>query len=1069
MKKIYSIISITLAAVLATACVFQLEAPEVDSVKPDGQTATFTFVPSILGEDGQESTTKLMSSLPQIHNIYFAVFDNAGYKLNEYAQAIPNTYADQNWNPEHPDENVFSYSVTLTVTDQPRIIHIIANAPEHLIYGSEAEVIGSLNTRFNASETEGDWSDAYWVRIYLDNGVWSKPDESTRETDPAFDTKYDKWMHVVETLNEAKLVRNFARITLEETADNFELTRYWLTNIPDIGSFAPYNRNTGRFQIDYNQYNNIEALRSPEGGNYPGFFPASASLFKIGDYLDDPGMMSQFQYDGSKSWTSYCYEREFPREDPIYLIVAGRYMGGAETFYKIDLRNHEGEYFPILRNFTYKVRITRVSTKGANSIAKALTTAPSGAVDTALEMQELTNISNGTSQMFVSETSELIVGEAHDIILRYKYIPNLHADDNHDGYADAVNDILETGSSEEAAAIAAHRSYVTLERTNGITGPVFSSVNVVGGHDADNYSDIILRSNDAGDIVRTETIAIIGHYWNPNTGVYETIRRSSNFRLSDALPMTVSFSPAKIPAGNNQPVDLVIGLQAGLPSSVFSLDFDIELLGLTLTTNNDPLPVTTGQSMISGNSKPAFHFQKTITWTDYVSAPVVDGYKQFVCHFKTNKSSLPTLSSVQATYTTAGGEDVLPAKPGDVAFVQNHYFVSKLAYYSTYSPLTFSNINISGANEVGENGTLSFTMQSPFPNGASSTTVTVGMKGFEPTDMSTYTLVGMRDGYELYEMTVYNSLHGGVPAYQGSMDIVPFDSGECSVMLMADEYTSAGKTHSVRGVIPIYVNEDGSGSGLRMVQQGYQVLPTTILPASGYLVAGQTGTITIYIADGGVDANVQIGGLPAARSTTAPVTNLGDGKTYYRYQTMSYTAPVAGTGNPAQNYGAHFAAVPVTVGGSPAKRLSVPVYGIQKGSVLTNVNFSTASWYVIQNASTSRYMYSRTSGTSILKSDLDYYCLLQFGNTASTSSIKLMKTNATQYYLGSSGNNNVSVSNTAYSWAITRVNSSNPFRIARGNNRYIYENNSAIAINQQNNPDALRSWNIYPVTLVAPE
>lgn len=1057
--RIRNILLYLAAAYCALSCVKQLEEAEPTKVQ-DGTKATFTFTPTLAdGELSIASDTKSFSAQPQIHNIWVAVFDNAGYKLSEYAEAVPNTLADQNWDPENPGENVYKYSVTLTVTDKPRILHIIANAPEHLSYGSESEVIGSLNTRFNATGNEGDWSDAYWTRIVLDNGVWAKPDESTRDTDADYQTKYNNWYKVVQTLNKAKLVRNFARITLEETANNFELTRYWITNIPDIGSFAPYNRNTGTFQSDYGSYSTVEDMTSSEEGkgNYHGFSPASAALIKIGDNLNDSEMMNLLESNSSKEWTIFCFEREVPKADPVYLIVAGKYNGGEETFYKIDLRDHDNAYFPILRNFNYKVRISNVSTAGASSLEKALSTAPSGAVDSSLEMQDLTNISNGTAQLFVSQTSEIIVGEAHDISLRYKFIPSLSTDANGDGYADAVNTVLTAGSAEEATAITNHESYVTISSKSGSTGDVFSSITAQTGHDSDNYSNIILTSNNASEVICTETVTITGHYYNSTK--YETISRTTNFKLRETLSMGVEFSPAKIPSGSNEPVNLIISLEEGLPSSMFSLDFDIEMLGLTLAPNNDPMPITTGSSQISGNNKPAYHFKKTITWSDYSSARVVNGYKQFTCHFKTNTSTLPTLSTMQTIYTSAGGEGTLPAIGGDVVNVKNKYFHDKTTYYSTYSPMTFSNVTVTGADEVGKEGTLSFTLNSPFPNGATSTVVTVGLNGFEPADLSSYPLVGTKDGYELYEVTVINTPAGNNAAYQGQLTIIPYDSGNLSIRVSADEYTPVTKEVTVKESISIYVNSDGSGLGDRMVQAtGYNVVP------AGSVVAGQKATITAYIAGIESTSSVKFGSATATRSSSGHLT-IGE-KTYYKY-TASYTSSTTGTNDSNNDYGAKTESVKITVDNVNAKSIKIPVYGIKLGDANTSTthNDYNSGWYVFRNANYTAY-HLINNGTNISGSNsaIDYYSLIGFTSSSNSSKIVVTTDRGLMYAKGTANRASIALDTNADSGIQYTV--SGPLYLAYGNN-FWRQNSETGSVLLRNNTNSAK-FSMYKVTFIEP-
>lgn len=1043
------------AALCILSCEKQIEETDITASSNSG-TATFTFTPSILAEALSSGATKSMADLPKIHNLYFAVFDDAGYKLNEYAQAIPNTYADKNWDPSDPS-TVFQYSVTLTVTDQPRILHILANAPEHMIYGSEAEVIGSLFTRYDASETEGDWSDTYWVRIYLENGVWPKPDESTRDTDPKFQDKYDKWNHVVNTLNEAKLIRNFGRIIVDGEAaktkeKSFELTRYWLTNIPDIGSFAPYNRNTGKFQIDFNQYSNIYDLSAPDKGNYPAFYPASANLIKIGDYLDDDDMLSRLESDASKNWTSFFYEREMPKESPVTLIIAGKYDGDSEeSFYKIDIRDQDGDYFPLMRNFTYLVKINEVSTKGASTLAQALSSAPSGDVDTALEMQDLTNISNGTAQIFVSETSGVLIGKSHDVTLRYKFVPSLTTDANHDGFADAVNTVLVAGSPEEAAAIANHDSYVTVSSSFGSTGKVFESITPQAGNDPDSYSNIKLTTIDAAEIIHTEIVTITGHYWDSKKSEYKTLSRTVNYKLREALQMQLAFSPAKIPAGYNQPVDLVISLEAGLPSSMFSLDFDMEMMGLTLTTNNDPLPVSSGESQIAGNSKPAYQFRRTITWTEYDNAPMVNGYKQFVCHFKTNTSSIPALSGMQTLYGNTGGTGTLPeGKYGDFVNVQNSYFVQKNAYYQTYAPRTFNNINIEGAQKVGEVGTLTFDMGTSFPDGASYSVVTVGLKGFEPADLDTYELKGVKDGYELYELTVYSTEKDGVAAYTGKLPVMPYLAGDCDVRLYADEYTTADKSFKVLEGIRTYVNADGTGRGTRMVQaQGVAVAP------AGAVVVGQKATLTVYLADVAATSTVKFGSESATRGTDATAITADNGTKYYPYTVENYTSSTAGR-----------IGLNVTVDGILATRIFVPVYGISETAISSVSQIPSDTWCVVKKDGTTTHV--NNNGTNRLNGangNVNYYSLFSFSGT-SAATIKVPTDSGMRYITGTNRNDTLGLN--ATTGATYNVIANN------GSFRIVPSNNTSRGWRQDGNTanltisSTIDNFKIYSVQLVAP-
>ena len=732
--------------------------------------ATFFFTPEFAGCD--EASTKSLAVQPDVKNIFFAVFDAAGFKLSEYAEAVPNTLATENGKQ-------YLYSVELTVTDQPRVVHIIANAPEKIKFGSETEVIGTLVTQYDAAETGVfDRKDAYWQRVYLENGVCAAPKAELKTTNPtAYNAQLATYQGIINALDSVKLIRNFAQLTVTEKAANFEMTGFWITNYPEKGSVAPYNRTTGQFQNDYAEYDDISELMAADKGNYKGYSPVSTNLVSISGKSSTE--LSALKIDAAEQFHTFCYEREVPKKDPLYIIVAGKFNGdGSETYYKIDLRDNNGEYFPILRNFNYRISINNVYRAGASSVQGALASAPSGNIDSSIDMQGLDNISDGVAQIYVGETDVVLVGDGN-VQLRYKFIPD-------------VTNPASANTTTAPASESEHTPYVTFTTNYGSTGAVFgqTDANAVKGvvasvDEADGYRVVSLTSVAPTEVVKNQEITITGHYWAENK--WQTISRTVSYHLRNKLDMTVSCNPGKVPRGTGQEFDLIIGLEAGLPSSIFSLDMDIEARNLSITTNNDPLPLSSGLSYISDKSTlPSFYFTKTITWTDYQEAEVVDGYKYFTCHFKTNKG----------------------LADGDVIYVNNKYFTQNSASYTTYTAKNFTNLSFGSANiKTGEPVTFSYTLNDGIPTDSK---VLVGLIGFEeaPTDATagytrklryvgtkTDTYNGTTATYELYEMTVSGSTSSSVDC---SISLVPFRTGTGYIKLWADEYTPSETSVTIK-------------------------------------------------------------------------------------------------------------------------------------------------------------------------------------------------------------------------------------------------------------------------------
>ncbi len=1039
MKKIYTILAIT--ALIASSCAKELvpSAREAAGYEHNGK-VTFNFTPDF-GDCGD--ATRSLGLNPDVQNIYFAVFDAAGYKLAEYAEAVPNTYATTN----APDK--YSYSVELTITDQPRIIHIIANAPDQIPYGSEAEVIGSLCTYFNAAEGDDIYNrkDAYWERIYLENGVWAKPEDDLATTKPdEYAAQYAKYKEVVDILNTAELIRNFAQINVVNNSDDFLLTGFWLTNTPDRGSVAPYNRNTGLFQTDYRNFTNVNDLRAVDNGNYQGFMPGAAKLNTI-EGLDVTELnASKIEIGASEQTTgksAFCYEREVPKNNPLYVIIAGKYNNSSEeTYYKIDLRDSTDSYFPILRNFNYRINIKKVLRAGASSVEGVLSAAPSGDITTSLDLSDLTNMSDGIAQIFVSETSEVVVG-TNDVQLRYKFIPNV----SNGTAANITKEQWEAANPGKTIDVEGtnldgyHPNYVTITREAESAGPAFNGVTVATtdeDEDAGYYRLITLKPNEPSSVIKTETVTITGHYWRD--GEWNTISRAVTYRLREKLNMQVSCTPSKVPNSSiNQQVDVKIKLETGLPSSIFSLDMVLEAANLSVSTNNaivgQELPVASGQSTIPNVSKPAFFFTRTITWTEYENAPVVDGYKVFTASFKTNK-----------------------IVASDQIYVSNKYFNQASTSYTTFGPKYFGTISFSGSMVVGSEATAAYGMDA-FPGGATSYTVQIGMKGMEPapSEAGRLSFIGENEeGFEVYEMTVTSNTGN-------SFKVVPYKAGTSAgtIKLYADEYISKSASADVlSGPVTVYadVYRDNASA------TDFVTLSGTDVTGTNNIVVGQSATLYFYLSE--ASGTVKIDGKNATRVTSGSGSQITvEGKTLYLYKTenSAYTAP---------NGNAQIDQMDVTYNGSLIDRISLPVYGIKLENKLTSISFNTSKYYIIQNNSTKNYLYNNEStnnASQILKDTYDFTSLVKFGNTTSTSTIAFVKNGSNnQYYFGSSNYNNVALSTSSYAWTITDT-----FRLSYYRNNYygyyyVFDNSGSVSMSNSNNTRENRYWNIYPVTFVAP-
>ncbi len=649
MKKLLYILSLVLITV---SCADELveQKPIVDSNK-----VTIDFSVSI---PEVPIHTKAFADAPALTNLYLAVFDENGF-LVEYVPAdSKNTqYATSNGTS-------YKYSVSLTLSDTKRIIHFLANAPTTLRYGTEEEVITTLYT-------EGT-NDAYWYRKEV-NGI--KATLVNKVLVPTDDTET--------ALTNIPLVRNFAKIEVAtKQGCAFTLQSYAVINAPNKGSVAAYSRTTGRF-VDYLN-KTTEDLRDDD--KYDAFVPGDATLNSDITNLKLNEITSRSP--------SYIYERETPIANPVYILVYGQF-GGNNVYYRVDLRDDDGNYFPLLRNFKYKVTINEVTHTGYSNPQDAANSVGSGDISSSIETEHLTNISDGEIRLTVDYTSKVRVTD-DNVALKYKLEKLGEA---------TLNSVKITCEGEALRGIVVDGQTVKEQTVNN---PQLNA-----------WITLDVDPAQIGAEQKTGTITIVATYNGDRT-----IQRKVTYTLRRPYEMDIKCVPEEIPYGINEKVKVNITIPDDLGSSMFPLEFNIEAQNLSITPDNDNLPVASGLSTIPGVNKSAFWFVKSLSKEEYDALPLVDGKRTFQCHFKANKRESATRVYVTNPYFVAYVDDILTSVTG-----LQPYDVDD---FGNYEPRYFQNLNYTvNPIAIGTDKTTRFTFtMTAAPEGP----VTVTLVNARPAD-----------------------------------------------------------------------------------------------------------------------------------------------------------------------------------------------------------------------------------------------------------------------------------------------------------------------------------------------
>ena len=543
--------------------------------------------------------------------LWVVVFDQQGY-LVEYAKAT-----EQSYNGGANKETKFS--VELHATPEPCILHYILNYADELEldYGHENTVIGSMSVTGN--------QDVYWQRRVLTGGISN-------------DSKY-----VSDNFTKIPLVRNFAKITVTENLDNFELTGFYVLNCPQSGTVAPYYN--GAF-VNYQPtlasgqtlYNALTAAgyvgTMPDGVEYGNTAAPAAAAFTTS--------------------AKYLYENTYSKDGTVpTVLIKGRYGNDSnDTYYKADLLTNDmvtgGQtYAHILRNFQYNLNIKSVVASGKASVQEAMAAAANNNLSGAVEIRELTNITNGQVGLYVSFTDTTLVS-TDPIVLKYRF------------YTDIANKTIDNS-----------RVTVSAPAGNVVKTAVTGSDISATGSSWNGWRELTITPQALPESTQEQTIVLYDATSKLRREVVLTLRRKLN--------MNVACNPARVANTPGAQMTLNICFDANLNKGLFPLEFTIESQASGASTlkqyispaKDEAMSVKLGSSIIPGfTTQKSYQYIKTLSY---------DVYKTL-----TKNAQGQVIFPVQ--FVTNIGESA------STVYVRNQYFEDDNSSFTNFSAKYFTNL-----------------------------------------------------------------------------------------------------------------------------------------------------------------------------------------------------------------------------------------------------------------------------------------------------------------------------------------------------------------------------------------
>ena len=341
------------------------------------------FTPAPPLQEGGEVTVSFSAVIPDfktaltranggVNDMHLLVFDENGNFIVR-KQATLSGQTDQGG----------TFTAELPSTAKKRIIHFISNLEEANYNDTpgvnEAGVVALLQTQ----------NLAFWSRMELDDGISAT----------SFDGKT------------VEMLRNQAKISVVNEADNFTYNGFTIHNKPEKGTVAPYSVANG-FEEN--------TIAEPSG--------VTLAPALVGDI---------------STTEKELFERKNASASNITTVIVKGTYSGESYYYKIDLIDTYTDRYNIERNYHYVVKIKNVTRVGYTNFNDALTGASHN--NTALDpiIEKYPMISDGNSKLEVEKTLVILTQPGETFQVWAKYFPDINnsAFDN-----DGVTVTLQTGN-----------------------------------------------------------------------------------------------------------------------------------------------------------------------------------------------------------------------------------------------------------------------------------------------------------------------------------------------------------------------------------------------------------------------------------------------------------------------------------------------------------------------------------------------------------------------------------------------------------------------------------------------
>jgi len=547
-------------------------------------------------------------------------------------------------------------------------------------------------------------------------------------------TGYFQSDEVADAVELVPMVRNFARVKIvpEQVAEggtakgNFTPVEFYLMNIPDHGTIAPYSATVGGFvpqfastttqdsdglstvtDPDIATKTNAEVLASLNAGKYPASIPSGAALIQTPKEVKDngnaiPSTWKRYTVAGTLAGTesAFLYERGLPNknQDPTYLLVGGTMTEGHASgtrWFKIELTDANGAYMRIFRDITYAIELGNITgSDGYDTPAQAALGTPVSDVSNAITTENLEQVNDGKGTSMWVKYIDYVGNkpEGETVTILYKVF------DAETGVALSPTwDDDKDPSTPEVSRYTLTCDPAASETTTGAVSNVTADAAYSGADTPDGKTDwrvaeVTLVTPSSTEILHS-TLTIAGVTADGATsGSGKTLSRKVKYHVMNTQKLALSATKLESEAAGKE-TKLTIKLPTGLGFSMFPLTLKIEAEKANLNpvaSKNKlsdetaiDLPVETGPSYFSNQN--SFGYLFSLNYSDYYNPEnTANPYTtEFNLYFTTSKDYLGSTSGSNETWISVtdsyGYFEGQPENPADMYDPEKNHAVTLVA------------------------------------------------------------------------------------------------------------------------------------------------------------------------------------------------------------------------------------------------------------------------------------------------------------------------------------------------------------------------------------------------------